>query len=154
MSYNTNEVNKMTLTEFQNIEQGLLSFSDQRQQAELAQVYSRQYSLDQPVSENDIADKLLYHSDETTLEYLMFLKLRDYTIPYISDHKRPFFVQRLLYFSVSAIFEEYINTNRNSPDFKFNFRGEVVGGPRYTRGSGSHTELAMGHGSNVPDFYI
>ena len=52
------------------------------------------------------------------------------------------------------VFEEYINENRNNLTFRFTFRGEVVKGPSYTRASGDHTQLAMGHGANVPDFYI
>lgn len=144
----------MTIEEFQKIDQDLSIITDQNAQSSLAQTYSSQQGWDQPMAMKCIADKLLYNTTETTTEDLMRLKLRDYTIPYITGSRRPFFIQRLLYFWTSMCFEEYINAHRNDPAFKFLFRDVAVKGPSYTRASGDHTRLAMGRGKNVPDFYI
>lgn len=144
----------MTIEEFKKIDQDLSNIADQKAQASLAQTYSLRLGWAEPLPITHIADLLLYNTSATTTEDLMKLKLRDYTIPYITGSHRPFFVKRLLSFWTSMVFEEYINDNRNNLTFKFTFRDAVVKGPSYTRASGDHTQLAMGHGANVPDFYI
>ena len=88
----------MTIEDFQNIDQELSSIADQKSQSSLAQKYSNQLGWAEPMSIAHIADCLLYQISTTTIEDLMRLKLRDYTIPYITGSHRPFFVKRLLSF--------------------------------------------------------